>query len=232
MWKFESVEALTFDCYGTLIDWESGILETVKPVLSRHGAQIDDDKLLEVYARLEHEAESGPYQSYRAVLGAVMEGLGKSLGFHPTAAERDLLAGALPDWKPFPDTIDALAALKKRYRLVILSNIDDDLFAGTAPHLAVPFDEVITAQQVRSYKPGLAHFKEALARTGLPARKILHVAQSLFHDVPPARALGFGTVWIDRRRGRSGGGATPISRERPDLEMPDLASLVARMGPP
>jgi 2-haloacid dehalogenase len=230
MRDFETFEALSFDCYGTLVDWESGILEAVRPILRRHGVAIEDEPLLELYGGLETELESGPYQSYRTVLGAVMEGLGKKLGFQPSAEEQDGLARALPHWKPFPDTVDALGALKKRYRLIILSNIDDDLFAATARVLRVPFDEVITAQQVRSYKPGPAHFREALARTGLPGSKILHVAQSLFHDVPPARALGFGTVWIDRRRGRSGAGATPLSAARPDLTLPDLASLVARMG--
>jgi len=230
MLNFETFEALSFDCYGTLVDWESGILEAIRPVLGRYGVAIDDERLLELYGRLEQEVESGPYQSYRAVLGAVMEGLSKALRFQTTAEERDGLARALPQWKPFPDTVDALTALKKRYRLIILSNVDDDLFAATARELRVPFDEVITAQQVGSYKPAPAHFRKALARTGLPGGKILHVAQSLFHDVPPAKALGFGTVWIDRRSGRSGGGATPLSSERPDLTLPDLASLVAQMG--
>ena len=215
--------ALTFDCYGTLVDWERGILDALRPVLGAHGATIGDEALLYLYGELESRGESGPFRPYRDVLGAVMDGLAERLGFALAPGERDALGDSVPAWPVFPDTIDALRALKRRFRLCIVSNIDDDLMAQTVANIGVPFDEIVTAQQVRSYKPGRAHFDEALRRLGLTRERVLHVAQSLHHDIAPARALGFSAAWINRQRGRPG--ATPPSEARPDLELPDLASL-------
>ncbi len=222
---FDSFDLLTFDCYGTLIDWEQGILAALRPLLAAHGAPLDDEAALALYARLETEAEAGPWRPYAEVLAAVVEGFGREVGFAPSREERDSLVASLPAWRPFPDTVAALRRLRARYRLAILSNIDDALFASTAPRLEVPFDWVVTAEQVRSYKPAPAHFQEILRRSALPPGRILHVAQSLFHDFPPARACGLATVWIDRRAGRAGAGATPPAAARPDLSLPDLASL-------
>jgi len=217
---------LTFDCYGTLIDWEAGILHAVRPILDGRGHKLDDDELLESYGRLESTAQAGEFASYEDVLVRVMDGLAAELGFEPTPAERRALVDSIGDWPAFPDTTASLAALKVRYDLWILSNVDDDLFARTAPSLGVAVDGLVTAQQIRSYKPAPLHFTTMLERTGASPDRVLHVAQSLFHDISPAREVGLGTVWVNRRSGRSGSGATPPSAARPDLEIPDLATLV------
>jgi 2-haloacid dehalogenase len=146
--------------------------------------------------------------------------------FDATPGELDCLSESLPDWKPFPDTIDALKKLKSLYRLAIISNIDDDLFEATARRLEVPFDWVITAQQARAYKPAHEVFEYALKKIGLPREQILHVAQSVYHDIVPARALGIHTVWVNRRAGQSGSGATMSAEGSPDLDVVDLRSLV------
>jgi 2-haloacid dehalogenase len=223
-------EALTFDCYGTLVDWERGILGALRPVLHRHGIACDDDWLLGLYGTAESGTQAGPWRPYREVLSSVMDRLGAELGFAPDADERDLLARSLPDWPVFPDTVAALTALAKRYRLAVVSNIDDDLFVQTARRLEIRWDAVVTAQQVRSYKPAPAHFRAVLDRLRLDAGRVLHVAQSLYHDVAPARSLGLATVWVNRRAGLPRSGATPPSEARADLEVFNLQALVTLAG--
>ncbi len=219
-------EAVTFDCYGTLVDWESGLVSALRPVLRAHDVPWPgDDPVLERFARLEAAAEAGPYRPYCDVLAEVLEGLGRELGFVPGPRDRDGFADSVGVWPVFPDTVSALRRLGSRYRLAVVSNIDDGLFVRTAEALGVPLDAVVTAEQVRSYKPAPAHFREALRRLELPADRILHVAQSLYHDVAPARALGLTCVWVNRRSGRAGPGATPPGAARPDLEVPDLRTL-------
>jgi 2-haloacid dehalogenase len=225
MLDFDRFTYLTFDCYGTLIDWERGILGALRPVLDRHGIAISDDAALELYGELESAAERGPYLPYRDLLATVMDGFGERLGFVPSADERAALAMSVGDWPPFPDTVAALRALADRFQLVILSNIDDDLFALSARHLGVAFAAVVTAQQVGSYKPDPRNFRALLARLDAAPDRVLHVAQSLFHDIAPANALGLTTVWINRRHDRPGSGATPPATARPDLEVPDLRTL-------
>ena len=227
MLDFRRFRALTFDCYGTLIDWESGILTALRALLRRRGVACDDERLLTLYAAFEAEAEAGPYAPYRDILRRVTARMAAALSFALETGDEECLAASLADWPAFPDTVAALRALGARYRLAIVSNVDDDLFAGTRPRLGVALDSVTTAQQVRSYKPGIAHFRTALSRLALPPAEVLHVAQSLFHDVAPAKSLGMTTVWVNRRAGRPGFGATPPAEARPDLEVPDLRSLVA-----
>ncbi len=227
---FDAIEALTFDCYGTLVDWETGILEALRPVLGARGIARPEEELLERFARLETAIEAGAFLRYREVLERVLAGFGRDLGFETAAAERAAFAASVERWPPFPDTVPSLSALAGRYRLAVVSNVDDDLFAGTARRLGVAFDVVVTAEQVGSYKPAPAHFHEALRRLALPREKVLHVAQSRYHDIAPARALGIHSVWVNRRSGREGAGATAPSSARPDLEVPDLRELVTRMG--
>ncbi len=224
-------QVLTFDCYGTLIDWESGLLAALQPVLRRHGVALDDERVLEIYAAFEAAAERGPYLTYRAVLAACLNQFGAQYHFTPSAAELDAFSGSVGEWPAFPDSAEALAVLQRRYQLAILSNIDDDLFALSNRRLGVTFAAVITAQQVRGYKPGHAHFHTALARLGRPRENILHVAQSLFHDHVPAKQLGFDTVWVNRRHGRAGAGATPPAEAQPDLEFPDMRSVAQALCP-
>jgi 2-haloacid dehalogenase len=150
-----------------------------------------------------------------------------SLRFKFDAAphELDCLADSIGDWEPFPDTVDALRRLEKRYKLAVVSNVDDGLFARTAKNLEVTFDRVVTAEQVRAYKPSRRVFEQALERIGRPRDRVLHVAQSVYHDIVPAKAMGLAAVWINRRVGKTGSGATLGADGTPDLELPDLESL-------
>jgi len=222
---FSAFDVITFDCYGTLIDWETGLLGALRPVLTGHDAEAADDELLRAYARHEAELEAGPYLTYREVLGESLRRVGTDLGFEPSAAEVDVFAGSVGDWPAFPDSADALASLHSDYRLAPITNCDDDLFALSAARLGTEFDWVITAQRARSYKPNPNNFEYAFERIGVPRERILHVAQSLFHDHVTAKALGMTTVWIDRRHGRPGAGATPAADAQPDLTLPDMRSL-------
>jgi 2-haloacid dehalogenase len=219
------VEVLTFDCYGTLIDWESGLLAALRAVLSGHGVEAGDDDLLEAYARHETAAERGAYRPYREVLRRALRGLCRERGLTPSEEETEAFAGSVADWPPFPDSAPALSRLSSRYRLGVITNCDDDLFAASSERLGVTFDWVVTAQQVRSYKPSTRNFEVALETIGVPRERLLHVAQSLFHDHVPAKQLGLRTAWIDRRAGREGSGATPPASASPDYTFPDMESF-------
>ena len=225
MLNWNNFRVLTFDCYGTLIDWESGILNALKPVFVTHHVKISQDDALELFGELE-AAEERVYKKYRAVLENVLRGMGKRLDFAPTPDEISAFGQSVADWQPFPDTVDALFALKQKYRLVILSNVDDDLFAHSAKKLQVAFDDVITAEQCRSYKPSLNNFRVAEKRVGVPKKQWLHVAQSLFHDIAPAKEMGLQTVWVNRRWDKMGAGATPPTEVKPDVEVRSLGELV------
>ncbi len=224
-------EALTFDCYGTLIDWEAGLTAAFRPILAAHGITRDGDDVLTRFASYEAAAEAGPYQTYRHVLAAGLRGVAGELGFEPSDEEAVAFSGSVVDWPAFPDSSAALARLKSRYRLGVITNCDDDLFAASNERLGVEFDWIVTAQQVRSYKPAERNFTAAFGRIGLPRDRILHVAQSLFHDHAPAQRLGLTSVWIDRRHGRPGSGATPRAIATPDATFPDMASFAAAAVP-
>jgi 2-haloacid dehalogenase len=220
-------EVLTFDCYGTLIDWETGILAVLHEVLADHHRSADDEALLELFARFEAEAEAGRYLRYRAVLGRTLRGIGMELGFEPTDAEVDRFSESVGDWPAFADSAPALASLAEHVRLGVITNCDNDLFARSNERLGVRFEWVITAEQLGSYKPNPRNFELALEQIGGPRSRHLHVAQSLFHDHVPAQALGVATAWIDRRHDRPGFGATPPAAATPDFVFPDMASLAA-----
>ena len=224
---FSAFKVVTFDCYGTLIDWETGILRAMAPLLDSHGVSLPEGEILERYGRYESEAEHGPFRPYREILCSVVDRYAAELGVDLREGERDTLAGSLGTWPPFADTGPALLALKARYRLAVIAFIDDDLFGETARLLPVEVDHLIRAQQVGSYKPSLRNFEVALERIGEPRERVLHAAQSLYHDISPAREMGLTTVWVNRRMGKGGGGATPPSEAMPDVTVPDLASLVA-----
>ena len=230
MLNFDDFSVLTFDCYGTLIDWETGIWGALSPILANHQVVMNQEQALERYALLEAAAESGPYQEYKQVLSTVLGGLGAQMGFTPTQTELQHFSESVRDWPAFPDTPAALQALQLKFKLAILSNIDDDLFTYSAQRLQSQFDWVITAERARSYKPSPNNFQTALQRIGRPPGQILHVAQSLFHDIAPAKALGLATVWVNRRHDQGGFGATPPSEATPDLEVPDLQTLARLIG--
>ena len=219
-------KVLTFDCYGTLIDWETGIFSALRPILTAHGKAITNSALLEIYSDLEAEAEQREFQPYREILQSVVRGFGQRLGFTPTTGEIRSLPESLTTWRPFPDTVPALLELKKRYQLAVISNVDDDLFAATAPQLKVSFNHVITAGQAHCYKPCLEIFKMALTRIGVPVGQVLHIGQSIYHDVIPAKSLGIPTVWVNRPSPRPGAGAAKAASANPDIEVPDLSTLL------
>jgi 2-haloacid dehalogenase len=221
----DAVEVLTFDCYGTLIDWETGIVGGIRPVLAAHGAELTDDEILEGFARHEAALEAGPYQTYRAVLAGALGGLAEELGIEVTAEELATFGESVPGWPAFADSTEALSRLAGRYRLGVITNCDDDLFAASALRLEVPFEWVFTAEQAQAYKPSVAPFVMALAAIDVPKERVLHVAQSLYHDHVPAQSLGLATAWVNRRHDRPGSGATPPATATPDLEVPDLATL-------
>jgi 2-haloacid dehalogenase len=227
MLDFSRFEILTFDCYGTLIDWEAGILRALHRVLSAHGKKIDDATILKLYGDFEQRSEQGAFRPYREVLESVVRQFGAEFHFTPSAKELRSLAGSLPTWKPWPDTVAALRQLKTRFRLAIFSNVDDDLFADTRPQLGVTFDEVVTAQQAQAYKPSLKLFELALNRIHTAAHRVLHVAQSVYHDIVPARSLGLATVWVNRPSARPGVGAVKSAEANPDLTVASLAELAA-----
>jgi 2-haloacid dehalogenase len=222
---FGRFDALTFDCYGTLIDWESGLLEALRTVLVRHGIDATDDSILEAFARHESAIEAEAYRPYREVLGEALVRICREHGVSPAADEVATIGGSVADWPAFPDSAAALARLREQFRLGVITNCDDDLFAASSRRLGDPFDWVITAQQARRYKPNPRGFELAFERIGLPTSRILHVAQSLFHDHVPAKRLGLATVWVNRRHGRAGSGATPPAEATPDVEVPDVATL-------
>ena len=227
---FSRFTTISFDCYGTLIDWESGILPVLRAVLANHGQSLPDAAILELYGEFEAEAESGPYRSYREVLESVVRAFAERFHFQASSSEIHSLHESVHAWLPFPDTVPALRELQRRYKLTVISNIDDDLFAETRKHLGVEFDGVITAEQARSYKPSLDNFRLALRKLALSPDGLLHAAQSVYHDVVPARSLGISSVWVNRKSARPGIGAVRASvalasEKQADLEVPDLASL-------
>ena len=213
-------DVLTFDCYGTLIDWERGIGDAFEAAARADGVKLDRSGVLQAYHEIEPVVQAERYRSYREVLTLTAERIAGRLGWALGLRGGAFLAESLPSWPPFPDTNAALARLAGAgYRLAILSNVDDDLLAGTRKHLGVDFEFVVTAQQVGSYKPAPAHFTTARARIG--GAPWLHVAQSWFHDVKPARALGIPTAWINRKHERRAGDV------KPDAEFATLGEAAA-----
>ncbi len=229
--RLTEFQALSFDCYGTLIDWEAGLAAVLTPWARSAGLDLDDEALLVAYSRHEADAEAAyPQEPYPEILARSMRALGDELGSPVSPDDAQRLAGSVPDWPAFTDSADALAALSERFKLIILSNVDRASFAASNRRLGVQFSAIITAQDVGSYKPSPRNFESLLAgaaRIGVGDGRLLHVAQSLFHDHVPARQAGLPTVWINRRTGRPGWGATPAPPAPvvPDWEFSSMAAL-------
>ncbi|ROL56973.1 haloacid dehalogenase type II [Bacteroidetes/Chlorobi group bacterium Naka2016] len=221
--NFSNFRILSFDCYGTLIDWEKGIIDAMVPFFLSRNVRITDETILELFAKF--ESESGNYIEYKEVLKRVFKNICESLSIRCDDKEQSLLLESFEHWEPFPDTVEALNLLKKHFKLAIISNVDDDLFEMTRQKLGVNFDYIITAQQVKSYKPSPDVFKYAFKKFCISKDQVLHIAQSLYHDIKPAKDFGLSTVWVNRRMGRKGNGATPFADASPDLEVPDLITL-------
>jgi 2-haloacid dehalogenase len=226
-------EAISFDCYGTLIDWEAGITAALMPWARARGLALDSEALLAGYGRHEARAEAEhPGELYPDILRRSFAALGRELGAEVRAEDAGRLAGSVPDWPAFGDSPAALAALARQFKLIILSNVDRASFAGSNRRLGVRFDSVLTAEDIGSYKPSERNFAALLAeagRLGVAEGKLLHAAQSLFHDHVPAKRAGLATVWINRRHDRPGWGATPAAPGgvTPDWEFPSMADFAA-----
>jgi 2-haloalkanoic acid dehalogenase type II len=219
----EPFDFITFDCYGTLINWRAGIASAFSRIARSAGVAIEGERVLREYGRHEKLIEVQPYRSYREVLTEASALTATALRLPVPLADRRFLADSLPDWLPFDDTNLALQRLRAAgIGLGILSNVDDDLFTETRKHFTVDFDLVITAQQVRSYKPGAAHFLAARERIG--QARWLHAGQSYYHDMVPSRSLGIPNAWINRRHDVEG-----MDRAA-DREYPDLKSFAAAMS--
>jgi 2-haloalkanoic acid dehalogenase type II len=217
-------DIVTFDCYGTLIDWEGGIGGWFEKAAKEDGRMASRSDVLSAYAEIEPAVEAEAFRPYRDILEETAFRVAGRVGWPMTRERARGLAESLPGWETFPDTNPALERLTEAgYRLGILSNVDDDLLAGTRRRFTVPFDLIVTAGQVRSYKPAHGHFEEARRRIG--AGRWLHAAQSHFHDVVPCRALGIPVAWINRKAEQAAG---PVL---PDLEVRTLADLAVRLAP-
>ena len=216
-------DVLTFDCYGTLIDWETGIFQALQPLLAGAGLELARDAVLETFARFESTQQAAtPDMLYSELLARVHAQLSTHWNFSAADDMHARFGAAVPDWPAFTDSVAALAYLKQHYKLVILSNVDRTGFAASNRRLQVEFDAIYTAQDVGSYKPDprnfdylIEHLKDDL---GLAKSQILHTAQSLFHDHVPAKRIGLACAWIDRRKGQEGWGATAPPEKIPEVE--------------
>ncbi len=224
-----TINALTFDCYGTLIDWETGILKALKPVLTEHAITLTEEEILSYYLEFETALQKEGFQNYKTVLREIVNCFGKQFNFTNDSQYSDCLVASLKCWQPFPDTIPVLTQLKHHFKLAIISNIDTDLFMETQSHLPDVFNETITAEQVRHYKPSLINFETALQKLKLPAHEILHVSCSHYHDVVPAKQLGFMTALINRRSAKIKPALPADNEAKADFEAPNLFALLAKL---
>lgn len=222
------IRAVSFDCYGTLIDWQTGLEAALAPLRPGCPSLPAGKALFREFARLERQAEEPPYCSYTEVLRQVVSGL---LGIGGPCELLDTLARSVADWPAFPDTPESLRRLKQEFgTLAVLSNIDDNLFAASHARLGVHLDTVVTAQQVRSYKPAEANFRALLSALKLDPAQVLHVAESRFHDIEPASRLGFRTAWVQRQAGASASGDATVEHTRPDVHVRSLRELCDAVG--
>ncbi len=219
---YSKIKLLSFDCYGTLIDWRTGVLNTLGPFFCEFMVGFSRKELFEAFLRADRQVSGGEYRSYREVLADIVLFIADELRIFIDPDTRYVLSEKFGDWQPFPDTVESLKALQKKYKLAIISNVDDDMFAITNKFLGIEFDYLITAGQLGSYKPSENNFQKALEKFGLKQEEILHVAQSIYHDIIPSNKLGWNNVWVNRYEEPE----RTIPNEFPDLEVPDLASLV------
>lgn len=231
------IQALTFDCYGTLVDWETGLLARLRPWAREHGLPLADELLLEAFAEVESASEHEyPTWLYRDILAEVHRRLARRFGVPVADQEAIDFGSSVGDWPVFEDTPAALRRLQRHYKLVVVSNVDRASFARTHAKLGVELDGLVTAEDAGAYKPDPRPFElafETLSAWGIERGAILHVAQSLYHDHVPAKALGLRTAWVDRRHGRTGAGATrrPSEDVQPDLVAGSLAALADAISP-
>jgi len=233
---FAGFRALSFDCYGTLIDWEAGITQALRPWAARHGLALTRDEILDAFSATETVVQSErPAAPYPLVLAEVLRRMGARFGVGVSGTEAATFGASIGDWPAFQDSADALRRLGTRFSLLVLSNVDRRSFARSNRHLGVTFDRIVTAEDVGSYKPTPANFAALLAAVdelGLAPDQLLHVAESLYHDHAPARDAGLRSVWIHRRHAVDGFGATPApdSDVTPDWRFESMAAFAAAAG--
>ncbi len=223
--KLKHIKWITFDCYGTLIDWETGIVETLEPLFKRSHKAFHPSEILKTYARLEKEAESGPYRPYRAVLREVMIHFARTYDLYLAPGEECLLEEHLPSWKAFPDVPFALGQLTTHFLVGVLSNIDTDLIHESFRQFDTFPTLILTSEQVRYYKPHPVFFETFMKETGVKPGTILHCAQSLYHDIKPASNLGWVTCHVARPH-PWGAPATPSAQVKPDFTVENLRELL------
>jgi 2-haloalkanoic acid dehalogenase type II len=220
----DQIQVITFDCYGTLVDWETGIWTAFREAAAADGVPLEREQVVARYHAIEAMVEKGGYRPYREVLAESARRVAAECGWSISRETGEFLTRSLPHWPPFPDTGPALERMAERYRMGILSNVDEDLLEQTCDHFPIDFDFWVTADRVESYKPDLAHFEAARPFVGDPSGW-LHVAQSLYHDVAPARCVGVPVVWVNRKSERLAPEAPPPARE-----VHDLAALADWLG--
>jgi 2-haloacid dehalogenase len=232
--KLIDFKVLTFDCYGTLIDWESGIWCALAPLVAKSGKSLTREETLRIFARHESAQEADtPAMPYSQLLAVVYRRIADEWKVVVRNEEANIFGASVPDWPAFADSAEALQYLKKFYKLVILSNVDRVSFRASNARLGVDFDAVYTAMDVGAYKPSLQNFEYMLGRLredfNLHPKDILHTAQSLFHDHAPANRIGLASAWIDRRHGDGGWGATmpPDGAPRYDFRFGSMADLAS-----
>jgi len=230
--KLTDFKALTFDCYGTLIDWESGMIEALKPLTSKVSRALTRNEILETHARHESSQQvQTPAKLYRELLPIVYRRLAEEWGVPVGWADCVAYGRSVKTWPAFADSAPALQYLKRHFKLVILSNVDNESFSGSNEKLQVAFDAIYTAEDIGSYKPSSRNFEYMLAKLktlGIERRQILHTAESMFHDHGPANTHGLASCWIFRRHGQDGFGATMLPDEMPkyDFRFTSMADLV------
>jgi 2-haloacid dehalogenase len=227
---FKRYRVLTFDCYGTLIDWETGIGDVVRSWQAEITPSVPADLVLSAFAlRQARHQQAQPTLPYPEVLRRTWRDIEDTFGWDHSAARADLFSSSVGDWPPFADTVESLRYLSRFYSFAILSNVDNASLARTLVRLELPFLLTVTAEDAGSYKPNLAHFTTAFARLadkGISRDQILHVAQSKHHDIQPAHKIGLDCVWVNRRSGKQGSGATIAAEAEPDFTVTSLAELV------
>lgn len=219
---YSKIKLISFDCYGTLIDWRKGVVEILAPFFGEFFVGFSRKELFEAFLRADRELAGGDYRTYREILAEIVLVIADELRILIDPSTKYVLSEKFGDWRPFEDTAESLRKLKKKYRLAVISNVDDDLFSISNKMLGVDFDHIITAQQLGTYKPSENNFIRALEIFNLKPEEMLHVAQSIHHDIIPANKLGWNTVWVNRYELPE----RTDQAEFPDLEVPDLASLV------
>jgi 2-haloacid dehalogenase len=216
------IKLLSFDCYGTLVDWRKSVCDILEPFFNRYQAVYTREEIFQAFLDADRHLESGNFMPYREILAEIVLFMADDLKVSVDPAERYILSEKFSEWKPFPDTVESLKRLGRHYRLAIISNVDDDLFGITNTLLEVEFDYIVTAEQLGSYKPSENNFISAKQRFGLDIPEILHVAQSIYHDIIPSNKLGWNNVWVNRYNESRPG----VARALPDLEVRDLSQLV------